>query len=445
MAMMHICAELVRNRGTGRILVATVDHGLREGSAADAGFVADEATRIGLPSIILRWEGDKPITGIQAAAREARYRLLADVYHREVWPHHKSLVTAHTLDDQAETFLMRLARGSGVDGLSAMSPVMSFDITPDPETQVKLPPGLVRQFMPMSVLRPFLPFPKTRLIATLQARGLRWREDPSNDNSAFERVRVRRALSTLRDLGVTPEAIAQSARRLGSAREALTQATQRALNDRALVRVEPFGYAALSKDIWTDFQTGLSEAITLRVLAAIIRIVGGHERPLSLQALETVARQLSIGWHQNAPFATTIGRTKITRRKACVEIVREAGRDPPAPIVLAPGQQMIWDNRFHVSLGSGVTEGLELRFLGPAGYKLLKALDHCPSKVPREAMETLPAFWGGDRLVSVPGLAEAWTKFSPKDSQKYTASVRGPGIATFQDRRDLRSTAEAVD
>ncbi|MEQ1576622.1 MAG: tRNA lysidine(34) synthetase TilS [Hyphomicrobium sp.] len=445
MALMHICAELVREHGKGRIVVATVDHGLRDGSADDARFVVDEAERIGLAHVSLAWEGEKPTTGLQAAAREARYRLLANVYHREFWPHVKWLITAHTLDDQAETFLMRLARGSGVDGLSAMSPIMSFDIPPEPETQVKLPPGLVRQFVPMSVLRPFLPFPKTRLIATLQARGLPWREDPSNDNTDFERVRVRRALSMLLDLGVTPAAIAQSARRLGSAREALTQATQRALCDRSLVRVEPFGYAELSKDIWTDSRNGLSEAITLRVLAALIRIVGGHERPLSLQALETVARQLSAGWHQAVPFATTIGRTKITRRENGVQIVREAGRDPPPPIVLAPGQQMIWDNRFHVSLGSWASQGLELRFLGPAGYKILKDQDHCPSKVPSEAIQTLPSLWAGDRLVSVPGLAEAWTKFAAVESEKYAATVSGPGTATFQDRRDLRAISEAVD
>jgi hypothetical protein len=106
---------------------------------------------------------------------------------------------------------------------------------------------------------------------------------------------------------------------------------------------------------------------------------------------------------------------------------------------------MIWDNRFHVSLGSWASKGLELRFLGPEGYKVLKDLDHCPLQVPREAMQTLPSLWDGGHLVSVPELTEAWTGFAAVESEKYAALVRGHGLATFQDRRDLLAISEAVD
>ena len=147
------------------------------------------------------WEGDKPNTGLQAAARAARYRLMAD-YARA---HDIGLIlNAHTEDDQAETLLMRLARGSGLDGLGAMAPIAPLQ---DGES--------------LLIARPLLDVPKARLQASLRRRGIGWIEDPSNASPVFERVRLRAAKAALESLGLTPGMLSLSARRLRQARSAL--------------------------------------------------------------------------------------------------------------------------------------------------------------------------------------------------------------------------------
>lgn len=411
MAMMHVCAQLVGERQAGRITVATVDHRLRPGSADEAEFVAREAAKLGLPHVALVWDGQKPSTGIQAQARAARYRLLASVFHGLPGGAGRQVLTAHTLDDQAETFVMRLARGSGVDGLSGIAASEPFHIAPDGAAGDEAHPV-------MEVRRPLLGFPKSRLVATLVARGLPWCEDPSNENEAFERVRVRRALAVLGDLGVPAEAIALSQRRIGSARDALVLATDRVLGDRRLVRIEAMGYGVLDKDLWTAEAVRPGDAVVVRVLAAVIRMVGGSERPLSLQSLEGVAAQISAAWLAGAvPPGLTIGRTKIMAGARGLSVVREEGREMPAAAALRPGQRTIWDNRFLVSLAPSAPHALELKALGRDGLALLKDRDACPPGVPAGALRTLPSLWEGARLVSVPG------PFS-----------QGPGEAIFLER-----------
>ena len=166
-------------------IVLTVDHGLRRESAEEAAWVGHEAARLGFEHATLVWAGPKPASGLQAAARAARYSLMSNFLDREARdgrvPVKRSIVTAHHADDQAETFLMRLARGSGLDGLSGMRP-----------TEV-----IAADDRSYTILRPLLEVPKARLVATLEARGLTWREDPSNAVQDFERVRVREALELI--------------------------------------------------------------------------------------------------------------------------------------------------------------------------------------------------------------------------------------------------------
>ena len=166
--------------------------------------VARMAESFGLRHAILTWtQGASQSGGLQERAREARYDLMAAYCHAHDIP---ALVTAHHLDDQAETFLMRLKRGSGLDGLAAI-----------PEESV---------WSGIAVLRPLLDMPKARLAATLVAAGLGWAEDPSNRDQRFERARMRADGEALAKLGLTPEALARSARRLRRARAALDAAAQ---------------------------------------------------------------------------------------------------------------------------------------------------------------------------------------------------------------------------
>ena len=176
-ALMQLVARWHRQTGQrSHLYVLTVDHGLRAAARAEAEAVVVAATELGIPSRILTWRGPRPETAVQATARELRYGLLfAHIAEQETEDAENqgsaALITAHHKDDLAETVLMRLARGAGVDGLAAIPPVSSRD-------------GI-------ALLRPLLDVPKQRLAAQLRADGIAWHEDPSNANSNFERVRVR--------------------------------------------------------------------------------------------------------------------------------------------------------------------------------------------------------------------------------------------------------------
>jgi len=207
-ALMVLFADWLRLRGQDGAshVVVTVDHGLRAHSEEEARSVARAALGLGLPHATLVWQGPKPRSGIQAAARRVRYRLIGDYLRsRSI----ALVLTAHTRDDQAETLLMRLARGSGLDGLSAMSPLSPL-AGPEAEAAGALWIG-----------RPLLDIPKARLRATLKARGIAWIEDPSNAEPEFERTRLRAARAQLDALGLTPAMLALSAARLARVRRAV--------------------------------------------------------------------------------------------------------------------------------------------------------------------------------------------------------------------------------
>ncbi|HZH53744.1 MAG TPA: tRNA lysidine(34) synthetase TilS [Microvirga sp.] len=205
-ALMHLLARWRAESSAPPVIVATVDHGLRPQSAEEADFVAREAASLGLPHRTLVWTGAKPQTGVQEAAREARYRLLAECA-RETGASH--LVTAHTLDDQAETVLMRMARGSGLTGLAGMR--------------------RERDREGIRHVRPLLDCPKAKLLALCEREGWRFVSDPSNRDERFARVRWRRLMPALAQEGLTAERLARLAERLTQADEALDAKAREAL------------------------------------------------------------------------------------------------------------------------------------------------------------------------------------------------------------------------
>jgi tRNA(Ile)-lysidine synthase len=198
-----------RKRGP-KLLAVTIDHGLRSQSAREARAVAKLARSLGVPHRILRWRARKPETGLQEAAREARYRLLADAARAARADH---ILTAHTLDDQAETVLMRMTRGSGITGLAAMKTITALPITPSS-----------RRPRRALLVRPFLEIPKARLVATLRRDAIEYAEDASNRDQRFARARMRELMSALAREGLDAGRIALLARRLARADSALEQA-----------------------------------------------------------------------------------------------------------------------------------------------------------------------------------------------------------------------------
>ena len=179
-----------------KLIAVTVDHGLRKEARQEAAAVGRLARKLGIAHRTLRWTGTKPKTGLQAAARVARYRLLAGAARKANASH---ILTAHTRDDQAETMLIRLSRGSGVAGLAAMARVSS--VPGDDAGQIKL-------------VRPLLDIPKARLIATLRAAKVPFADDPSNRDPRFTRVRLRGLMKELAREGLDSRRLALLALRL---------------------------------------------------------------------------------------------------------------------------------------------------------------------------------------------------------------------------------------
>jgi len=371
LALMHLAARLRAELGVG-LTVLTVDHGLRASSRDEALMVGRLAAGLGLPHAILDWEGrENSAASLQARARAARYDLMAAYCHANDIP---ALVTAHHLDDQAETFLMRLKRGSGLDGLAAI-----------PERGAWA--GIV-------ILRPLLDMPKARLVATLKEQGISFVSDPSNDDPRFERARVRGSASAFSALGLNPEALALSARRLRRAREALDAAAQSFLATSS--ETSEAGYALID----ADALEAAPPEIALRVLAQLIGAVGGGETPLQLAKLEALLAALEA----RPGKAHTLGRCRIEPISGRLGLFREMrGRGLPAARLL-PGERALWDNRFRIELGANEQAPIVVRALGDSGLRELRDRSALASSLPRLAVRTLPSCWRGEVLIGLPML-----------------------------------------
>ncbi|HEU5017174.1 MAG TPA: tRNA lysidine(34) synthetase TilS [Pseudolabrys sp.] len=320
-----------------KLVAVTIDHGLRPESKREALAVKRLARALGIEHRILRWIGKKPATGLQEAARLARYRLLADAA-RKVGT--GAILTAHTLDDQAETVLMRLARGSGITGLGAMrrtAPLAMHGRTPSPlegegwgvlqlsrlppsrrASRVDLPlkGGGDKERPEVCLIRPLLDIPKSRLLATLTAAKIPFVEDPSNNDPRFTRVRVRKLMPALAQEGLTAERFRLLGKRLRRADQALD-----AMADAALTRlVRPQGRARVMSAV--EF-AGLSKEIRLRLLGRALDSVA--DGPVALGKLESLQEALDAALAAKNPrFRRSLAGGMVTLCRG--EIVVE-----PAP------------------------------------------------------------------------------------------------------------------
>jgi tRNA(Ile)-lysidine synthase len=357
----------VRNRH-GRITALTVDHGLRPESAAEARQVRRWLAAQGIAHRTLCWDrgaAAPPLGGgLQAAAREARYRLLGAAC-RELGILHLAL--AHQRDDQAETFLLRLARGSGLDGLAAMAAAGDRD-------------GI-------RLLRPLLPVPRSRLAATLRARRQEWIEDPSNANIAHARIRMRRLLPSLAAAGVTAARLAETSAALGRARQSMEDAVAGLLA--AAVEIDPAGY------LWLDPVTlaGAPAEVSQRALARCLMAIGGGDYAPRLERLLRLHSQIAAG---RLGAGATLGGCRIASQKGRLLICRELAAVDGA-CALAADAVLRWDGRFAVALADrGRKAGrFQLAALGAAGYRAILALQPELRRhpIPAIARPVVPALW----------------------------------------------------
>ena len=377
-------------RRRGRVIAFTVDHGLRPGSAAEARQVARWLHARNIAHETLRWThpaATAPASGLQAAARAARYRLLLEGCHRRGILH---LALAHQRDDQAETFLLRLGRGSGPDGLAAMAPVSE-------RAGVRL-------------LRPLLPVPRGRLAATL--RGLRqdWIDDPSNENIAHTRIRLRRLLPSLASAGMSPAELSGTAAGLARERAAMDEAVAAILASAA--EPDPTGY------LWLDpaALSGAPAEVGQRALARCLMTIGGGGYPPRSERLVRLYRQIAGG---GLGRGATLAGCQIQARDGRLLIFRELAAVERA-VHIESGGECAWDGRFSVVLGKkpGKTGRFLVSALGVEGYRRVLTVrpDLRASPIPAAARPVLPALWRAGQPGQAP-LAVPHLDYRARNSQ----------------------------
>jgi tRNA(Ile)-lysidine synthase len=380
-ALLHILQDLAKSHGT-RLCAVTVDHGLRKESGEEAAGVARLCAGLDVPHAVLRWDGWNGQGNLQSAAREARYSLIAD------WARSQGVTAValgHTADDQAETVLMRLARGSGVDGLSAMVPR--------------------RMSEGIKFLRPLLRISRQSLRSYLKERCVPWIEDPSNDDMRFDRVKARHALKLLEPLGIDAGSLGQVAFNMARARDALDWQTF--VEARRITRLR---HGAILID-WRAYRT-LPEEIARRLLLRAIAWVGGSDygpRRLPLLRLIDALKQNRGG---------TLEGCFVRRFGESIWVFREynAVRDLRCDV------DTLWDGHWRMS-GTEATGDLEIAALGEKG--LLQCKDWRASGVPRDVLIASPAVWSGPDLTCAP-LAlhgSGWQLRSEKDEEGFFAAL----------------------
>jgi len=360
----------------------TVDHGLRPSSAQEAADVAQICARLAIPHDTVQWQGWDGSGNLPDHARRARYALLTD------WARANDLhdiAIGHTQDDVAETFLMRLARGAGVDGLAAMRPRWTQS--------------------GVTFHRPLLDLSREALRDHLRTLGQSWIDDPTNDDTTYLRPRARQSLTALAPMGLGAATLADVARTLSGVRTALDHATLTAA--RALLQVQ-------SGDILIDHPgfNDLPEEIARRLMQAMLQWLAGEEYPPRGSALASFIKAARDGHtmplHGCLLLPPKNGQLRLTREYAAVKGLR-------APV------NTLWDNRWQAT--GPASPGVEIAALGPNG------LQACPdwrlSGLPHASALCAPGLWQGDTLIAAPlmGHPNGWALILKPEQDNLLMSI----------------------
>lgn len=365
-ALLHLLHRVAQSYSIA-LHAVTVDHNLRPEAADEAAQVTQLCRDLGIPHTILNWTDWDGQGNLQKAARDARYRLIAEWARDEALD---AVALGHTLDDQAETVLMRLARGAGVDGLSAMAPR--------------------RVAHGVTWIRPLLGLTRAELRSDLETRGVSWAEDPSNDDLRFDRVRMRQALALLAPLGIDAQALGQVAFNMARARDALSW--QAFLEARRIARID----AGAVRIDWRSYRTLPDEAARRILLSAIGWISGSGYAPRRRPVLGLIdAMKQGTGG--------TVDGCQAWRDRDTLWVVREY----QAVRNLRCAPDALWDGRWRVE-GPAAQSDLHLAVLGEDGLKQLP--DWRATGLPRDVLRVTPAVWRGPNLVAAPlaGLDKDW-------------------------------------
>lgn len=292
LALMLLAQRWAKGCNVG-LVVYSVDHGLRSEAGAEVAMVLAAAQGLGLTARGLVWDGPHPQTGVQEAARNARYALMGAAMAADGA---KLLLTGHHLGDQAETILMRLAHGSGLDGLRGMTAFSTV--------------ARVRVF------RPLLGVDPAQLRAVVAQAGLTPVQDPSNADRHYERVRWRQMLPHLAALGLDAKRLAEFGARQGKAQDAIAQAAEVAAAD--LISLTADG-----AEMADERFAALPVAVGVLVLSKLLAQIGQSHKTRAIGTVETLYQELVSA----APFAgRTLHGCMVRRDGATISVRREAGR-----------------------------------------------------------------------------------------------------------------------
>lgn len=289
-ALLVLAARWRAKRANGPDLIAaTIDHKLRPAAKAEAKAVAKLAGKLGIPHRILEWKGRKPVTGVQEAAREARFAMFSALA-KEIGA--DTLMTAHTRDDQAETVLHRMGRGSGIGGLAGIRRVHQRD-------------GIF-------LARPFLDLPKARLVATLKKLRIPFASDPTNKVTKYLRTRLRKLAPLLAKEGISSANLALMAKRLARANAALHRLADEAAFALRMDRLEGRAFEARGFFL-------MPQELSIRMLRAAVD-AEGTEGPAELAKVEALYEALAEAHLSGEDMKRTLAGALVTLSKAALDV-----------------------------------------------------------------------------------------------------------------------------
>ena len=366
-----------------RLLGVTIDHGLRVEAKHEVRQIREWTCSIGIEHRSITWYGDKPVSAVQDTARKTRYQLLKELVLR--LPGRSVILTGHTRNDQAETVLMRLARGSGAKGLAGIAKCT--------------------RIYGYHVLRPLLDLSREELQEYLISIKVMWLNDPSNEVLAFERVRIRKKIYARKDLGLEDAALARTAQRMARTNFALEDIAVRLLREKAQQNPVLKRYGIF---LWEYGTWELPDEIAIRVLRRIVYAIGGHADLPSLQKTENLLQYITKNHFRGATLAGCQCFSRKVGFTTHVLFFRERGRVAPPNIrfVQAPATA-IWDRRFRITIKSMEEKEISVAALG-SNLSVLK--NKCDLRsitqfgIPANALMTLPGFYVNEELVAVPNL-----------------------------------------
>jgi len=365
----------------GHIIALTVDHGLRPESAYEAQQVNTWLLQRGIQHFTLRWEGKKPLTHLQERAREARYHLLTSWCKDHNIP---SLLLGHHQQDQEETFWLRLAAGSGLEGLTAMKD------------------RSVRQGI--TLLRPLLSHSKAELEAFLRTQGQEWLRDPSNEQPRFFRSKLRAALT---QEGLTPIRLENTIRKLQEDLDFIQQNLQDAVEK--VVSHHEEGFLSLHQESFEALPPSLSK----RLLSVCIRWFSSTPYPPRSHTLHGILEKLK------SPLPFTAGGIYWFSQAGKIYLSRELKATAPALALKKLQHPTTWDHRF--CLQSELKEGFpEDAYLAPLG-KAPFSQDVPKTGFPSRLLPTFPVIWVQEKIAAIPHLCYTSAEYR-KDLKKFIST-----------------------